>query len=403
MQKACMNGSNNITECTCNNVMYNVCAACALCQGDSAEDWNGWASSVGCTGQPLAFPSNIGLSQGTLPKWAQLPLTANQDFDVAEAVRVGSTLPGVSKSSVAVQVAVPIATAVGVAVFAVVTFWLCWRRKWRKYRDPRPSETACTTSPSWAWIHKVYPFEHAKRLRPCNKNSDWAIDEDRQWLGHRRGQSSASYIDPYVLAQSPVQEEPLGLDVPHTSAHIKETSSTSLLPHLPEVHVPTFMERLVNFKDGLRKSPSYKVKHVSPVSPDAQFRIDGYSGDTPVKPGFARANRELSLRQLPSVGPGAGTGVGGRTNGSIGPSGSNAAQDAQTEHSDFGSQPGGVGSSVLLISRDGEDFSLEDYATTAADHSQATTPRTPNTFRTVGDASAVSDRCCIRCRLLQQY
>lgn len=284
---------------------------------------------------------------------------------------------GSSRPNVAVQVGVPIAAGVGVAIIVTTVFWFYWRRKTARH-NPRmktlpliPGAQSTFWRP-WRWFYTFWPWARSARLRPSKKNSNWAIDvdEDEEWLGHARPHSSASYVDPYkARAQSP---EPLQMDVPHTSAHIQETSSSSLLPHLdfPDVRVPTFIERFIKSKDGVRKSPAYKSKYVSPVSPDPQFRIDG-SGNTPVANSFAASQPNRSSF--------------GRSNHAASASAAQSSrmQPVAAERSDFQPESEGVGSSVLIISRDGNDFSFDDSATTAPSHSHPSSPRTPSTFRQV--------------------
>ncbi|KAI0369640.1 hypothetical protein BV20DRAFT_967601 [Pilatotrama ljubarskyi] len=416
MRQACQANPSSINECTCNTVMYSVWAACAMCSGDAPPDWNDWADDRDCDSKPLKFPPNIQIANGTIPQWAYLPLTEENQFDLGAAILSASgptSSAGTSKATVAAQVAVPIAAGVGVALIATFSFWLYWRHRWRRHGDPRnktlplvPGAQSAVWRP-WRWFYALWPAGRSRRLRPLRKDSDWAIDDDTQWLGqgrgHGRGPSNMSnhYHDPFM--QSPPggigmadggerDGEALEMDVPYTSAHLKETSSTSLLPRmvdLPDVRVPTFMERFFNFKDGLRKSASYKAKYVSPVSPGPQFRIDGSAGPTPVAKDFSIAPLNPTARPSPlalSAGVGAGAGAGSAS--APGSSRTHPTEQVVTERSDFVPHHGSSECSVLLISRDGEDFTIDDTATTAPSHSHPTSPRTQSTFRQ--DSSAYS-------------
>ncbi|KAI8968147.1 hypothetical protein BD414DRAFT_535475 [Trametes punicea] len=387
-----------------NTVTYNVCAACAVCQGENIPSWADWADENDCGSNPQPFPSHVALEQGTIPDWAYQRLSNNNDFDLGAAIASAgsSSAGGSSKASVATRVAVPIATGVGVAIVAILAFWLYSRRKRPRHLDPRtkslpvlPGAQSHVWRP-WSLLYTLWPSTRSRRLRPSKKGSDWAIDDDddTQWLGHshQSSQSSnlgvnASYRDPFahMIAQGPLRAEPASLgpaeqevaDVLHTSAHIPETSSSTLLPHsavmshveLPAVRAPTLVERFARLvlsgRGGLRKSPTYKSKHVSPVSPDPHFRIDGSAGPTPVEKDFVMAR---SSRVSTS---------GASSSASAKAAGLAGAQRAATERSDFEPQSDG---SVLLISRDGRDFSLDDTMTTAAP-SQTGSPRSASTFR----------------------
>ncbi|KAI0645980.1 hypothetical protein C8Q79DRAFT_1001441 [Trametes meyenii] len=401
LQQACKADPSNTDQCRCNTVVYNVGAACAACSGDNMPTWADWADENSCASNPDPFPSNVDIDSNTIPPWAHLPLSTNNDFNVSAAILDAggsSSNPSPSRKSVATQIAVPIAAGVGVAIIAVLGFWLYRRRHHQQVRrNPRmktlPSLPG-TKNTFWQpqhWFYTVWPLARSRRLRPSKKDSDWAIDvdvddEDTKWLGHSRGPSAASFHDAYPLVQSPLHAEPEHEpDLPHTSAHIPETSSSSLLPHLdfPDVRVPTFMERFIRFKDGLRKSSGYQAKYVSPVSPDAQFRIDGSAGPTPTARAFSIAKPPSNSKPKPKLNPspvdtGAGRSAGSAASGAV-------AQPAVAERSDFEPQSEGVASSVLIISRDGEDFTIDDTATTAPSGS----PRTMSMSRQTTTGSQV--------------
>ncbi|KAI9061750.1 hypothetical protein FKP32DRAFT_1677942 [Trametes sanguinea] len=417
LEQACHSDSSTSGQCTCNTVTYNIGAACAACHGESIPNWAAWADDNDCGSNPLQFPSHMTLSQDTIPGWAYQQLSASNDFNLTAAI-VTSDDDGPSRPALAAQVAVPIATGVGVALIAILSFYLYQRRKWRRHHLPHTGrmktlpqvpDSGGTLARPWHFLYAYWPSARSRRLRPSKKDSDWAIDgdedEDTKWLGHAsrgsRGQSvhlplnSATYVDPYALTHEP---EPL--DVPHTSAHIPETSSSSLLPRpknrmqveLPPVRAPTIVERIVNSvlpgRNALRKSPTYELKYVSPSEAGPQFQIDG--GPTPVAQGL--------------VDPaGAGVGRGGRASGSgrhdrearAEPSSSSGlgvrgddtrharrSREEVAERSDFRPQRTGTASSVLLISRDGRDFSIDDTTTTTHTGSPQ---RSPSTSHHVSD------------------
>lgn len=274
----------------------------------------------------------------------------------------------------AAQIAVPIAVAIGAALLSFVVARWYLRRKSRRYGNVRvktlpllPDEGGLWSYPQrWAYRLRLNLVSHP--LRPLRKDSQWEIDDDdTQWL-HGRDRSTTPYNDPYnpvERVQSPPMRETHTRDLgeSHTSPHIQETASSSLLPHIdfPEVRVPTFMERFVKFKDGLRKSTSYKSRHVSPMSPDATFRIDG-SEPSPAMPIFF--NTIADFRRQPHA--------------------AEAAERAtqQPELSDPRPNSSNIPSDVLLISRNGENFTFDDSATTALG-----SPRTPSSARQVSASS----------------
>ena len=99
------------------------------------------------------------------------------------------------------------------------------------------------------------------------------------------------YTDPYA-PQYPLSLSRTELrSISYGSGHMKRTSNatsssaTSFLSRLTDVRAPLFMERLIKFKDGTRKSSSYTVESVSPTSPDPQFRIGG-SEPSPMRPSY---------------------------------------------------------------------------------------------------------------------
>ncbi|KAL7281407.1 hypothetical protein ACG7TL_004720 [Trametes sanguinea] len=430
LEKACQSGeySSDVGQCTCNTVTYNIGAACAACHGDNIPNWAAWADDNDCGSNPLQFPSHMTLSQDTIPGWAYQELSSSNDFNLTAAI-VTSDDPGPSRTALAAQVAVPIATGVGVALIAILSFYLYQRRKWARHQHPRdrrmktlPQLPGSGDTPwrPWRLVYSYWPSARSRRLRPSKKDSDWAIDadedEDTKWLGHgsrgSQGQNlnmhmhmnSSTYVDPYALTQEPEPLEP-DADVPHTSAHIPETSSSALLPRArprarpemqvempPPVRAPTIVERIVNSvlpgRNALRKSPTYELKYVSPSSAGPQFQIDdaaaapgtGAGAGARAGPsGPASGSRSGRHDRDAEAGPSAGASV--NANG-------DAARDARrsreevAERSDFRPQRTGTASSVLLISRDGRDFSLDDTMTIAAATPTQTgsgSPRSPST------------------------
>ncbi|KAI0661308.1 hypothetical protein C8Q70DRAFT_911292 [Cubamyces menziesii] len=377
--------------------MYNLAAACTVCYAGGIPSWSTWADDNDCDSKPLQFPSHAINETQTIPDWAYQQLSDSKDFDLGAALAASNPNPS-NHAAVAAQVAVPIAAGMGVALVAILGFWLYRRRKWRRHGNPRdkslpliPGASSSLWRP-WRWFYGMLPpSASSRRLRPSKKDSDWAIDgdeEDTKYLTHSRGPSTTSYIDPFTFVQSPLNNEPeaFELDVPHTSPHIKETSSSALLPHLdfPDVRVPTFMERFIKFKDGLRKSSTYKAKYVSPVSPDPQFRIDDSAVPTPVAKEFLRDGANIGRGEPVRTGgdaTGAHAAISATASGSGSANGRPRIQQHKTERSDHRPQTEGEGSSVLIISRDGRDFSIDDTATIPLAQSHPNSPQTTRLSR----------------------
>ncbi|KAI0779283.1 hypothetical protein C8Q74DRAFT_682084 [Fomes fomentarius] len=361
----------------CNTVMYNIDVACTLCAGGDAPQWPSWAEQNKCNPDPGPFqPPPSSQLDTMIPQWAYQQLSSNQDFDLPGIVEDDADTSSGGGMPRAAQIAVPIAVAVGVALLSFVVARWYLRRKSRSYRNRNvrkatlpllPDEGGLWSYPQrWAYRLKLNLVSHP--LRPLRKDSNWEIeDDDTQWL-HGRDRSTTPYNDPYnpvERVQSPPMRETHVRDLgeSHTSPHIQETSSSSLLPHIdfPEVRVPTIMERFARFKDGIRKSASYKSRYVSPVSPDATFRIDG-SEPSPASAAPKFFNTIADFRRQPHA-------VAGRQEVA-----ERATQQQQQPVRDPRPSSSNIPNDVLLISRNGENF--DDSATTAVG-----SPRTPSSAR----------------------
>ena len=279
------------------------------------------------------------------------------------------------------------------AVLAGLLFWWYRRQRWRRQRNARiqPLSEGFLSYPR-RWVDELWVKTHSTRLKPSPKDASWEIDDD-EWL-HRH----SAFYDPYSQPKDRDRDKEMHEMGDVRPSHNREASSSTLLPHIefPTVHrVPTFLERFIKFKDGLRKSATYKAKYVSTVSPDHTFRIDGSAADSPITRKF---------EETPLDGPGAHS-----RSGSLG-----SGPEPQTQQSSPSFQPHRVStvreededtpggapvivdradfdfepprypaefpSEVLVISRDGEDFALDDMSTVAP---TGTSPRTPISARQV--------------------
>lgn len=169
------------------------------------------------------------------------------------------------------------------AVLAGLLFWWYRRRRWQRQRNARTK----SLSDGWLsyprlWMDEIWLRAHSTRLKPSRKEPSWEIDDDERWLAGR----STVYHDPYSPPGRGQMHE-LGACPTHT----RDASSSTLLSlshiEFPTVRrVPTFLERFIKFKDGIRKSATYTAKYVSAISPDPTFRIDGSAADSPVAKKF---------------------------------------------------------------------------------------------------------------------
>ncbi|KAK2465140.1 hypothetical protein APHAL10511_002832 [Amanita phalloides] len=73
--------------CGCNTVMYNMLAACAICQGASQQGWK--AYSQNCTHEYVGtYPEGI-LSVTAVPHWAYIDISGTNLFDANQAASAG--------------------------------------------------------------------------------------------------------------------------------------------------------------------------------------------------------------------------------------------------------------------------------------------------------------------------
>ena len=301
--------------------------------------------------------------------------------------------------SQAAQVAIPIAVALGVALFSILGAWWYFRRK--------PKYSAVWSSPAYStsdegimahprmWLNRLKLMLSSHRVEGRSKSANWDMEgEDGAQLLQGRGRSSLH--DPFNPTESqraltlptsnpsPPMQEAHNLGVLRPSSHSREWSSSSsgssLLPRieLPEVRVPTFVERIVGLKGGgLKKSASYKAKSVAPRTPGPDFRIDG-SGSSPIAQNPQAFNTIADFRRP----QGALTPVFERETEADVPeaarpaSGSDGSWVVVDRPLSQVTEPSRARSSeVILISRNGEDFSMHDTATTAPG-----SPKTPSTL-----------------------
>nr|VWP00780.1 N/A [Ganoderma boninense] len=377
-----------------NTVYYNVWAACAACNGSTQPTWADWADNNECKSRQASFPPQVQFDNGVIPNWANQNLTSNGDFNL-NAVLQTTPQKGLSRPA---QIAVPIAAGVGVALLAGLLFWWYRRRKWRRQRNARmrPLSDGWFSSPR-QWLNDLWLRAHSTRLKTSKKEASWEIDDEEQYSWR------SAYRDPYSPpAHSQMHE--LGAVRP---SHNREASNSTLLSHIefPTVHrVPTFLERFIKFKDGIRKSATYKAKYVSAISPDHTFRIDGSAADSPIVKKFddhaldeTTPPSKSSSDPEPSFQPHRVSTV--REEEEDTPGGTPVIVDRADlpMNLQIPRYPAEFPSEVLVISRDGQDFALDDMST-----APPTSLPTPTVARQVSTcASPTFDSIFVQPRLIQ--
>lgn len=312
-------------------------------------------------------------------------------FDIPHAISEAN-----NDSWSSMQIATPIVVGMCVALIAVLLF-LWYRRAvslkliaptpfptfQRNFLSMTPSSRSVSEGPS-RWdsyrfaFYRVLPTRFRPMPKSTTRDASWEIDSD--W-GRPAGGSPSSdpatvhlYApsEPYFPNPHPREsgeyfplpdQDRVRTRTPGHSATVSghdrmrsdgTTRSTAPLlpaisiPSLPRVSLPrpSFLDRFMEFKDGVRKSPSYRMGKVSEVPIPKRFRID--------------RSRESTV-ETPTMGhhaAGGAGGVGGAGCGEVlGAGGQRCASPVQEVQEDE--------ESVLLISRrPGVDFVLSDDGST---------------------------------------
>ncbi|KAI0949123.1 hypothetical protein AcW1_008822 [Taiwanofungus camphoratus] len=308
-------------------------------------------------------PLQVGpLSGLRIPKWTHRFLQASTDFGLASAAALAKR-----ESWTVVQVATPIIVGVMVAACAAAVFIWYRRRNRDSARSPQ-APRALRSAPSLGLVdarlrppRRLFGLLPGKAVRPKQSGRDpaWAIDPlDDTILLHSQSSSYATTSSaPSSLGTTPLRplrRDDLYSSRQSSSRHLHNPSSTSLLsiPRV-DVPVPSFLERFVKYKDGLRKSPSYKAAHVRAKPPDTQFKID--VSDPPTRkptledPSSIAVALNVQDSSMPSTSTSSAMGQ-------VQPPPGLATPEPAT-----GPSPGEDERSVLLISRaPGVDFTIED-------------------------------------------
>jgi len=241
--------------------------------------------------------------------WARYPLTRLIKWPITPIralLRVRMTVQASgangTQSWTAVQIATPIAVGVVVAALAM-TFFLWYRRRDVIHHTSQRTQRQTGNSTSYSpWTRArlnaprlffgFLPGVQTVHSRSLREDPSWEID-DIPWHDAQPSLSSAGSSAALEPGGGTPDFHPLIEDdddnddgyFPQRPAHSRDKSSTALLPGTPprlEAPVPTVQPaktpsmfgRLFRFKDGLRKSPSYRSGHVHPKVPDTRFKID---------------------------------------------------------------------------------------------------------------------------------
>ncbi|KAJ3783990.1 hypothetical protein GGU10DRAFT_39979 [Lentinula aff. detonsa] len=113
-------------QCTCTNIYFNIWSACLFSDGDAnstvpSSNWTDTCEQQGYQMETVQYNSSNGMD---LPPWTFINLTANQTFDIAEALSVAAQNSAPRNK---IQVIVPI--VVGIVVCAAFVGILIWRSR----------------------------------------------------------------------------------------------------------------------------------------------------------------------------------------------------------------------------------------------------------------------------------
>ncbi|KAJ3735987.1 hypothetical protein DFJ43DRAFT_1150784 [Lentinula guzmanii] len=113
-------------QCTCTNIYFNIWSACLFSDGDAnstvpSSNWTDTCEQQGYQMETVQYNASNGMD---LPPWTFINLTANQTFDIAEALSVAAQNSAPRNK---IQVIVPI--VVGIVVCAAFVGILIWRSR----------------------------------------------------------------------------------------------------------------------------------------------------------------------------------------------------------------------------------------------------------------------------------
>ncbi|KAJ3838224.1 hypothetical protein F5878DRAFT_181452 [Lentinula raphanica] len=191
-------------QCTCTNVYFNVWSACLFSSGDAnstvpSTNWTDTCQQQGIQIVTVQYDSSNSMD---LPPWTFISLTANETFDIAEALSIAAAPNSPSKWN-KIQILVPV--VVGIVVSAVfIVGLLIWRSKKKG-------------SPSILLRMRVLVdrgFRNGfgtRKIKTANRDREWVIDRpteanaeslemfssgsSRRSTGHVRLSSSSTQFD----------------------------------------------------------------------------------------------------------------------------------------------------------------------------------------------------------------
>ncbi|GBE80431.1 hypothetical protein SCP_0301460 [Sparassis crispa] len=365
----------------CDSAAFNPNSACSLYHGGPVPSWKAWFKQHFFSKLPHSLHQSIfAVTQLGIPKLADTALRDSKDSDIPEAI---SKSENASWSTV--QIVTPIVVGVCVAIFAVLIF--VFYRRSRHLRSPDYARAHLSTPPlehaagqfhwyrrgirshqhlpSNGWLHApwfIFRLFPSSRPTSTPKDPTWEIDREADviWIHSPDESSTPSALSTYSRAHCPTPGD-LDLaepgDVAHKQPHsriqsphphtreMSDASASSRTALLPRVDLPvtSFFDRFMRFKDGVRKSPSYKLVQVREQRPSSRFRIDRSNPTT----------RASTLEGPPAEPSPETTSSGSQSAGSSPPPRSGSPQPLEPGDDDE--------RSVLLISRTpGVDFAMSD-------------------------------------------
>ncbi|KAK0213308.1 hypothetical protein DFS33DRAFT_1288046 [Desarmillaria ectypa] len=159
--------------CTCTNVFFNIWSACLMSQGNYSLTSDQWQNQ--CEQQQLRISTSkrsVG-HQDHVPVWAYAEMPVNQTFNIRQAVDSGSSEnQGSNWSKYQIITVVAISCSV-VGVAAIFFFLFRWRNMWARHHGISLK----------GFSFKFPRIPHGpKKVRSDSRDNDWAIDDEVEAL-----------------------------------------------------------------------------------------------------------------------------------------------------------------------------------------------------------------------------
>ncbi|KLO16013.1 hypothetical protein SCHPADRAFT_938202 [Schizopora paradoxa] len=220
--------SNDLPQCSCNTVMYNLYSACAYCQGGEPSDFRTWTQNCLSSSTPIAYMSFPNLSLGATvktPLWAFTNVTSDGTFDL---ISIQDAVRPVSHKWSTIQILLPILVAGLTLLIGGLVAFFVFRRLRRGYNPIHDhSRTASADQlSSYTYSHHSHrskrsissteskrsrPKQHAweqanlkpskkfgifapsiRKVRSTDRVAGWSITEENEGGTHSRALSASS-------------------------------------------------------------------------------------------------------------------------------------------------------------------------------------------------------------------